>query len=326
MPRSIMMLTVLKISLRLVLQLMLVIILAWCLLAFSPLDPIYSYLNGNVFAVSAAQKVQMLQQLHLDLSWWQSFGLWLGHVFHGDFGYSNLYHQPVTEVICQRGGLSFLLMGLSWGIALLMGYGLGLLAGLYQNRLADKIIRTTAWLLASVPPFWLGMVLISLFSVTLKWTPVCCAAPYDSSFSAQSFTSMLAHLALPVTTLVLIYMAPLALHTREKVVDVLNDAPALYSQLHGQSAVAVTQFHVVKNSLLPAVILHFSHFAELFSGSILAETIFNYPGLGQTLVKAGLASDSALFMGATVLGALLVFTSNGIASLLALKLTPGALR
>lgn len=91
-----------------------------------------------------------------------------------------------------------------------------------------------------------------------------------------------------MTTLVLVYMAPLILHTREKVVDVLRDAPVQYAQMHGQGVWARVRFHVVKNSLVPALVLHLASFAELFSGSMLAETLFNYPGLGQTVVKAGL--------------------------------------
>lgn len=158
-----------------------------------------------------------------------------------------------------------------------------------------------AWLLTSIPAFWLGMVLIALFAVSLKWAPVCCAAPFGTRFSEQGFASLLSHLALPVSTLTLVYMAPIVLHTREKVVDVLNGEPLLYSRLHGMNLMSLTRFHIVKNSLVPAVILQFASFAELFSGSILAETVFNFPGLGQTLVKAGMADDAAMLMGGTLL-------------------------
>lgn len=330
-----MMFSIFRTSIRLGLQLLLVVVLAWGLLAFSPLDPVTQYLDGNVFAASAAQKVLLAERLGMSGSggvpdgvpsgvhWWPVVSQWLANLIRGDMGFSNLYRQPVLDVLWARGQLSLLLMGSSWVLALLVGYVLGLLAGLFSYRWVDSIIRTFAWVLAAIPPFWLGMVMIALFAVKLQWAPACCAAPYHSSFGDQGMASMLLHLVLPMTTLALVYMAPLILHTREKVIDVLADSPVQYARLHGQSVMAQIRFHVVKNSLLPALVLHLACFAELFSGSILAETIFNYPGLGQTLVKAGLANDVALFMGATLISAVLVFVGNMAASLFAAGLTPG---
>ncbi|WP_434361332.1 ABC transporter permease [Parasalinivibrio latis] len=310
-------------STRLILQLILVVALAWGLLALSPLDPITAYLNGNLFGIAAGQKAEMAAKLGLDTPLWQQFSQWLVSLAHGDMGFSNLYRQPVTEVIRERVGMSLLLIGLVWLFSLAVGFTLGLIAGVYRNRLPDLLIRSVAWLLTSIPSFWLGMILISLFSVTLKWMPVCCAAPFGSTFTGQGFGSLISHLVLPVSTLTLVYMAPIVLHTREKVADVLDGEPLLYSRLHGQSPLALTRFHIIKNSLVPAVILQFASFAELFSGSILAETVFNFPGLGQTLVKAGMADDTALLLGGTLITAVMVFIGNLAASAIALRLTPG---
>lgn len=321
-----------KSSIRLGLQLLLVVVLAWILIIHSPLDPVTQYLDGNVFAISAAQKAALIERLGLpssidgssSIAWWPVISQWFNQLVDGNMGFSHLYRQPVTEVLWERGQVSLLLMGSSWLLALVVGYGLGLVAGLNANRWLDHLIRSAAWVLAAIPPFWLGMVLIALFAVMVQWAPACCAAPFDSSFSQQSLTSMLQHLMLPMTTLALVYMAPLILHTREKVIDVLSDSPIEYARMHQQSRSAQIRFHVLGNSLQPALVLHLACFAELFSGSILAETVFNYPGLGQTLVKAGLANDVALFLGATLISAMLVFIGNLTASVLAKKITPGA--
>ncbi len=321
-----------KSSIRLGLQLLLVVVLAWILIIHSPLDPVTQYLDGNVFAISAAQKAALIERLGLpsftdgssSIVWWPVISQWFSQLVDGNMGFSHLYRQPVTEVLWERGQVSLLLMGSSWLLALVVGYGLGLVAGLNANRWLDHLIRSAAWVLAAIPPFWLGMVLIALFAVKLQWAPACCAAPFDSSFSQQSSTSMFQHLMLPMTTLALVYMAPLILHTREKVIDVLSDSPIEYARMHQQSRSAQIRFHVLGNSLQPALVLHLACFAELFSGSILAETVFNYPGLGQTLVKAGLANDVALFLGATLISAMLVFIGNLTASVLAKKIIPGA--
>ncbi|MCL1061682.1 ABC transporter permease [Shewanella benthica] len=308
---------------RLFLQLVLVILLAYLLLSWSPLDPINAYLGGNLYSVSAQQKAELTVQLGLDQSVAQQFLHWFNELISGNLGYSNLYQQSVSEIIKDKLPLSLLLIGLSWLASLFMGYLLGLLAGLFQGRFVDRVINQSAWLLACIPSFWLGMLLISLFSVALSLTPVCCAAPIGMRFEEQSFWSMSQHLLLPVMTLALVHMAPIILHTREKVIDVLNSDYVVYSHLHGDSKRQVVSFHVLKNSVLPAIVLHFASFAELFGGSILAETVFNFPGLGASIVKAGLANDTALLMGCTLISALLVFCGNLIANGLSKYLLAG---
>lgn len=310
-------------GLRLALQLVLVILLAYLLLAWSPLDPINSYLNGNLFGISVEQKAALISSLGLDQSVAQRMWHWVCELAQGNLGFSPLYQQSVFDIIKERLPISFLLIGLSWLFSLIFGYGLGLLAGLYQGRWLDKFIRNCAWLVACIPSFWLGMLLISLFSVALSLTPVCCAAPLGMQFSEQSLLSMAYHLLLPVLTLALVHMAPIVLHTREKVIDVLDSDFVEYSRLHGDSNTSVVGYHVIKNSLLPAVVLHFASFAELFGGSILAETVFNFPGLGATLVKAGLANDTALLMGCTLISAVLVFLGNLAANGLSKSLLAG---
>jgi len=185
---------------------------------------------------------------------------------------------------------------------------------MYHDSWLDRIIQKLTWFMVCMPSFWLAMLLISLFSIGLNLTPVCCASPIGMTFGEQSFWSMLQHLMLPVATLTAVSMAPIVLHTREKVIDVLQSDYVKHSLAHGDSLSTVVLFHVIRNSLLPAIILQFATFAELFGGSLIAETVFSYPGLGATIVKAGLASDTALLMGCTLISALLVFGGNLMAT------------
>lgn len=310
-------------GLRLSLQLALVIILIWGLLAASPLDPLNVYLGGNRFGVSAEQQARLMQELGLNLSAGERLWNWLVAASQGHLGYSTLFHQDVSQVIAQRLPLSVLLMSLAWLSSLIFGYLLGLLAALKQGSLLDACIRRTAWALSAIPPFWLGMLFISLFAVALHWLPVCCAAPPGMSFGEQPLSGQIAHLLLPVTTLTLVHMSPVILHTREKVLDVLASDYVAYARMHGDSQASVVSFHVIRNSLVPAVVLQLASFAELFGGSVLAETLFSFPGIGQALVTAAMAQDTALLMAGTVISALLVFTGNALANLIAERLLAG---
>lgn len=307
---------ILSAGLRLVLLLILVVLLAYFLLSWTPIDPLNAYLGGNVFGISEPQKALLAQQLSLDQSVGQRLLHWLSGLARGDLGFSTLYQQPVSSVIATHLPLSLLLIGLSWVGSLVLGYLLGLLAGIYQDSWLDKAVQRFSWLMVCMPSFWLAMLFISLFSIALQLTPVCCAAPIGMTFSEQSVLSMLHHLLLPVATLTVVSMAPIVLHTREKVIDVLQSDYVQYSLAHGDSLFKVVRFHVIRNSLLPAIVLQFATFAELFGGSLIAETVFSFPGLGASIVKAGLASDTDLLMGCTLISALMVFSGNLIATVL----------
>lgn len=307
---------ILSAGLRLVLLLILVVLLAYFLLSWTPIDSLNAYLGGNVFGISEPQKALLAQQLSLDQSVGQRLLHWLSGLARGDLGFSTLYQQPVSSVIATHFPLSLLLIGLSWVGSLVLGYLLGLLAGIYQDSWLDKAVQRFSWLMVCMPSFWLAMLFISLFSIALQLTPVCCAAPIGMTFSEQSVFSMLHHLLLPVATLTVMSMAPIVLHTREKVIDVLQSDYVQYSLAHGDSLFKVVRFHVIRNSLLPAIVLQFATFAELFGGSLIAETVFSFPGLGASIVKAGLASDTDLLMGCTLISALMVFSGNLIATVL----------
>ncbi|EKT4486763.1 MULTISPECIES: ABC transporter permease [Shewanella] len=312
-------------SIRLALLLLFACLLAFVLLSLSPLDPLIHYLGGNLLAVSDTQRTQMIRELGLDTGLWQQITSYFSALLSGDMGQSLVFRQSVSEVIAERLPLSLLLMALSWGLALLLGYGLGLLCAITEGSFCDRWLRRFAWLLSSIPSFWLAMIMISLFSVTLAWTPVCCAAPLGLSFTEQSLGSMLLHLALPLTVLTLSQLSPLVLHTREKVLDLYHSEYVGYAQSHGKGRLAIFKKHIFANSLKPAIVLHFASFAELFGGSILAETVFNFPGLGSALVKAGLGNDAPLLMGITLFSALFVFCGNLAAELISARLQRGRL-
>jgi peptide/nickel transport system permease protein len=130
------------------------------------------------------------------------------------------------------------------------------------------------------------------------------------------------HLILPALTLSLTGVSSIALHTRQKLVEVLESEYVLYAVARGEKKWTIIFRHGLRNIALPAITLQFTSFAELFGGSVLAEQVFAYPGLGRTAVRAGIQSDMPLLLGITLFSALFVFAGNWIADILYQVLNP----
>ena len=188
--------------------------------------------------------------------------------------------------------------------------------GMHRGKWQDKIIRRICYLLSSVPAFWLGLILLLLFSVKLGWFPVGFSTPIGMLDSEVGIWQRLYHLALPALTLTLVSFSSIALHTRQKMIDVMNSAYVLFARARGEGGWTLFVRHGLRNTILPALTLQFASFAELFGGSVLAENVFSYPGLGSAVSAAGLGSDVPLLLGITLFSTLFVCAGNMAANLL----------
>jgi peptide/nickel transport system permease protein len=290
--------------------------LAFVLTSTAPLDPITAYLGYDRMQISPEQQRLIVQRWGLDKPPAARFAAWATNLLGGDFGDSVIYNEPVLTVIQKRFKASLLLMALAWGLSGLVGFVLGMLAGTYRDSLLDNAVRMYAFILAATPTFWIGMVLLAVFSVHLGWFPVCCAGPLGVPPEAVSWPQRFYHLILPAMTLSIIGVAQIALHTREKMIDVFNSDYALYAAALGEKRLGIAWRHGLRNALLPAVTLQFANLGELFGGAVLAEQVFNYPGLGRTTVEAGIRADVPLLLGIAVCATLFVVAGNAIADLL----------
>ena len=241
---------------------------------------------------------------------------WLSDALHGDFGISLLYRRPVTAVIAERLAGSVLLLVSAWLISGILGLALGVIAGACRGRLADRLIRGYCLMISSTPAFWLAILLLLVFSVWLGWFPVGFAVPVGMDAAAVTAADRLRHAILPALTLSITGVANIALHTREKMVDVMESDYVLFARARGESELSVACRHGLRNVLLPAVTLQFASAGEIIGGSVLVEQVFSYPGLGQAAVTAGLGSDMPLLLGITVVTAAIIFVGNLTADLL----------
>ncbi len=300
-------------ALRLLALLVLVAGCAFTLVALSPIDPVRALVGEEVMRVSPEQRPAIEAKWGLNDPAPQRFARWLGLSLQGDLGISMIYQQPVVEVIAQRFSASLLLMALAWLLAGALGFSLGLIAGVHEGGWLDRLIRAYAFVLASAPTFWLAIVLLSVFAVHLGWLPTCCASPPGLLPEQVSWAQRLQHLLLPSLALGLLGVAQVTLHTRDKVREVLANDYATLAYAQGESRWGAARRHALRNAELPALMLQFAHLGELFGGSLMAETVFSYPGLGQATVAAGTRGDVALLLGIALFAALFVFAGNTIA-------------
>ncbi|CAN0603036.1 unnamed protein product, partial [Ectocarpus sp. 12 AP-2014] len=185
-----------------------------------------------------------------------------------------------------------------------------------EGSTLDNIISTYAYITASTPAFWLAILAVLLFSVTLGWTPTCCAGPTGILSQEVSLATRLHHLVLPVATLALLGIANITLHTRTRILALMRSDIATHAFAQGASRIDVAWRHGIRHASLPAITLAFASLGELFGGSILIEQVFAYPGLGQATVAAGLRSDIPLLLGIALFTALFVSVGNMVADTL----------
>ncbi|MBE6946492.1 MAG: ABC transporter permease [Ruminococcaceae bacterium] len=300
---------------KIITLLLAVSIIAFVLVTLSPVDPVQQYIMG-IGPVSDEQRAQIEDYWGVNEPPVERYFSWLNSLLHGDLGTSLLYRRPVAEIIGQRFVNSLALMLCAWVFSGVIGFLLGCVMGMNQNRWPDKVLKKICYLLSSVPTFWLGLVLLLLFSVVLGWFPIGFSSPIGILDSDVTIWQRLHHLILPAFTLSLMSFANIALHTRQKLVDVMNSEYVLFARARGEGKWTLLRRHGLRNILLPALTLQFASFAELFGGSVMAENVFSYPGLGSAVAAAGLNSDVPLLLGVTLFSALFVCVGNMIANLL----------
>ena len=301
---------------KIVSLLLAVSIIAFILASLSPVDPVQQYILSLGTAISPEQRLEIEEYWGVNDPPVERYLNWLSELLQGNWGRSTLYRRPVIDIIGERFANSLALMLCAWVLSGGIGFLLGCVMGMFRDKWPDKILKKICYLLTSVPTFWLGLLLLLVFAVWLKWFPIGFSAPIGVPEAEVTLLQRLHHLALPAFTLSLMSFANIALHTRQKLIDVLNSEYVLFARARGERGWTVLRRHGLRNILLPALTLQFASFAELFGGSVMAENVFSYPGLGSAVSAAGLSCDVSLLLGVTLFSALFVCVGNTIANLL----------
>lgn len=289
----------------------------FALMKASPIDPLQANVGQAALGTMSQEQREKLEE------YWgvntppiRQYLSWAGDFVRGDMGISLLYRQPVTEVIAVKLSNSLFLMITAWIISGVLGFLLGVVSGMNQGKFVNKLIRGYCLVVSSTPAFWLALLLLMIFSVWLQLFPIGLSVPIGVEASGVTFLDRVYHAVLPALTLSITGVSNIALHTREKMIDVMQSDYVLFARMRGEKGWRLFRYYGFRNVLLPAVTLHFASISEIFGGSVLVEQVFSYPGLGQAAVAAGLGSDLPLLMAITIVSALIVFGGNLAANLL----------
>ncbi len=303
--------------LKFVLLMAAVSVVVFFLVSVSPIDPVQANVGQAAYLnMSEAKRAQLAEYWGVNTPFWERYLNWAGALLAGDAGTSLRYNAPVIDVIANRALNSLALMGCAWLISGVLGFVLGVAAGLNRGSVLDKVVKAYCFILASVPTFWLALVFLVVFSVQLGWFPFGFSVPIGVSAADVTLADALHHMVLPAITLSVVGVANIALHTREKTIDVMGSDYVRFARARGMSRAAALRRHGLRNIALPALTLQFASISEIFGGSVLVEQVFSYPGLGQAAVIAGLGGDVALLAGISLVSAALVFGGNLIANIL----------
>lgn len=302
---------------RMVLLVVVVSIVTFALMKASPIDPLQANVGQAALGSMSQEQIEKLQE------YWgvntppvKQYLEWAKDFIKGDMGVSLLYRQPVTKVIGVKLGNSLFLMIFAWVLSGILGIILGVIAGMNRGKTVDKGIKGYCLVISSTPTFWLALLLLMIFSVWLKLLPIGLSVPIGVEASGVTFADRVRHAILPAVTLSITGVSNIALHTREKMIDIMESDYVLFARSRGETGWKLFWHHGFRNVLLPAITLQFASISEIFGGSVLVEQVFSYPGLGQAAVSAGLGSDMPLLMAITIVSALFVFEGNLIANLL----------
>lgn len=252
-------------------------------------------------------------QLGLDKPMLVQYAIWVWNLLHGDLGQSLMLRQPVAEVLVDKIGNSLILTGASLLIVIPVSFMLGTTAARNFRTMTDRSIVFFAMLLASLPVFWLGIVLLYLLGVNVKWFPM--SGMYNMA-NPGGFPDLIHHLVLPAVTTAATSVAIVTRVTRGALIDTLGQPYILSARARGLSDFRVTYRHGVRNVMPTFANMCGLQIGYLFGGAIFTEIIFNWPGIGLQLYNAILQRDVPMVQGCILAIAVVFVLANLLADII----------
>ena len=259
---------------------------------------------------------QLRRDFGLDKPLHQQYFIYLGKLATLDLGHSALYQVPVSRLILERLPATLALMIPALAIALGLGVLLGVVAARNRGRWIDSAVSLGALIVYATPVFWLGLMLIVFFSITLGILPSGGASDVRASHTGFAYALDFArHLVLPVATMALFYVAIYTRMMRASMLEVYSLDFITTARAKGVSEGAVAWRHAARNALLPVVTLAGLQFGHLLGGSVLVETVFGWPGLGRLVFDSLQQRDLNLLLGILFVSSVVVVLANLAADL-----------
>ena len=280
--------------------------LVYVLIGLMPGDPVDLMIAGNPH-MTAEDAARLRDIYGLDQPLINRYGHWLAAALSGDLGYSRLYGLPVLDVLWPRLLNTGLLMGVSLTLTLLLAIPLGVYAARKQGTLTDKAISFFCLAGISLPAFWLGLLLIALFAVTLEWLPA------GSLLDSDNLFLQIKSMVLPVLTLTAASLAVYIRHLRSAMIDNLKADHIRTARAKGCSESRIVWKHAFKGALPPVVTIFMLDLGTLFGGALTIETVFAWPGMGKLMFDAIMSNDYNLALTGFLLLTVFVLLANMLA-------------
>lgn len=276
-------------------------------LAGSPLE----MLQGPRMSQSAIEARQI--QLGLDQPFFVQYGVWLRQLLRGNLGFSIKSYQPVAGMIASHIGPTLLLMGTSLLLSLLIAVPAGIYSAVRQYTRSDYAIVTTSFVASSIPSFFLGLVLIYIFTVRLGWLP---SSGMRTLGAAGSAVDVIRHMIMPVAVLTAASTGNILRYIRSAMLEILQADYLRTARAKGIGRRRTIYIHALRNALVPILTVIGMQIPLLFSGAVVIEQVFSWPGLGLMSMTAILNRDYPVIMGTALMTAVVVLLANLLTDIL----------
>lgn len=268
---------------------------------------------------SPEERQAMVEKLGLDQPVLVRYVDWLKNALQGDLGISFTSSEPVIQRIAERLPYTIELTLFTIAISVIVGIFFGVLSAIKRGKAQDHVINFISVIGLSVPAFWLGLMLILLFSVTLGWLPSSGVGTRGADFNLWGWIS---HLILPVLILTTTVLPNIVRFTRSSMLEVISQNYIRTARAKGAKESVVLYIHALRNALIPVVTIIGMLIPRLLSGAVITEAIFGWTGIGTLIIDAARGRDYPLVMGVTVVITIVVVLSSLIVDLLYSRIDP----
>jgi peptide/nickel transport system permease protein len=285
-------------------------IIGFALMHLAPGGPLAVYTLNPTIQAQDIERIKVA--LGLDQPIHIQYLKWAGGMFSGTWGHTFFGGRPVLHVIVERVPATFVLMGSALSVAILIGTAIGMLGAVRRYSLFDYLATTGALFALSFPTFWFGLMAIYLFAVNLRWLPS--GGMYELGNEGDPL-DLLRHLILPTTVLALVLIATWSRYARSSFLEVIHQDYIRTARAKGLIERDVMLRHAFPNAVVPLIALFGIQLPTLFSGALVAETIFGWPGMGRLFVDSLTMKEYPVLMGMMMFTALFVIVGNLIADI-----------
>ncbi len=293
-----------------ILILFLLSIIVFIMARLAPGDPLQSFYGDAVESMTTEELAAARARLGLDGPIWTQYFNWLGGVFQGNFGISLKYKMPAMQVIGPLIGNTLILGGTGYLLVFILAVLLALICARFEDSILDRIICKIGTIIYYIPPFWLGVVLIMIFSIGLHWFPS--SGAYDTNM-AGDIGNRISHMILPLTVMIASHLWYYTYLIRNKLLDEVRKDYVLLAKSNGLGKNQILLRHCLRNVAPTIVSIMAISIPHVLSGTYIAESVFNYAGIGSLGVESAKYHDYNLLMLVVLITGILVIASSFIA-------------